>query len=256
MTQAFTSPNSHKRYHLLDTLRGFAVLEMVLYHALWDAVTMLSLPIPGFRDGWGEWWQASIGILFILLSGFCAPLDRHPVRRGLTVLLCALLVTLATLLAAPRMLITFGVLCFLGSAKLLSALLDKPLRRLPAFLLFAVLLFLFIFTFTVDEGYLNLFGFWSVPLPQALYQNYLTAYFGFPHSAFHSGDYYPLLPWIFLFFAGYFLYRIFERKGLLSSLSCGRVRWLGWIGKQALPIYMAHQVLLYAIFTLIGMLST
>ena len=49
-------------------------------------------------------------------------------------------------------------------------------------------------------------------LPGSLYRNHLTAYLGFPHDAFRSTDYFPLLPWIFLFLTGFFLYFIMKEK--------------------------------------------
>ena len=47
-------------------------------------------------------------------------------------------------------------------------------------------------------------GFWNLPgrrlaLPQALYASYTTAYLGFMPKSFFSTDYFPLLPWLFLF---------------------------------------------------------
>ena len=46
----------------------------------------------------------------------------------------------------------------------------------------------------------------------------VLAYIGFPQAGFSSTDYFPLLPWIFLFATGYFLYSFLQEKGLINRL--------------------------------------
>ena len=108
------------RYQALDSLRGLLLVQMIAYHALYDVVYILGVPIPWYTGPAGYVWQQSICWGFILLSGFCFRLSRHPVRHGLTVLGAGLLVTLATWLAMPSEFILFGVLYLLGLAALLQ----------------------------------------------------------------------------------------------------------------------------------------
>ena len=88
-------------------------------------------------------------------------------------------------------------------------------------------------------------------LPEALYANDITALFGFPGPDFYSTDYFPLIPWFFLYVTGWFLYRIFERRGWLGIFSKPRVPVLGFVGRHTLPIYMAHQPVIYAVLTVV-----
>ena len=78
--------SARPRIYLLDELRGFAILCMVVHHAFLDVGDVLQL-FWGYRvfDAlctvqpifWG---------LFILISGICSRLSRNPIRRGAVVL--------------------------------------------------------------------------------------------------------------------------------------------------------------------------
>ena len=64
------------RYRLLDTLRGFSLVSMILYHICWDLVHMYGFDWPWFMKTQGYLWQQSICWLFIFVSGFCQGLKR------------------------------------------------------------------------------------------------------------------------------------------------------------------------------------
>ena len=93
---------SRERYNLLDTVRGVLIINMILYHALYDVVHIMGIPIGWYTGPAGYIWQQSICWGFILLSGFCFRLSRRPLRHGLTVLGAGILVTLATALEIGR----------------------------------------------------------------------------------------------------------------------------------------------------------
>lgn len=110
----------------LDTIRGLTLVSMIVYHACWDLVYLYRLDWGWYRSFWAGIWQQSICCTFILLSGFCWQMGRHPLRRGLMSFFGGAAVSLATLLVLPEEPVQFGVLTFLGSA----ALLTIPLRPL------------------------------------------------------------------------------------------------------------------------------
>lgn len=193
------------RYALLDELRGLDLVSMMLYHGCWDLVNLFGIQADWYYGLPGHLWQQSICWVFILLSGFCVQLGHHTLRRGAQVFGAGALVTAVTLLFMPEDRVVFGVLTLLGSAMLLTGLLEKPLRRIPPAAGFAISAVLFALTRNVSAGYLG-FGSLRLWLPQTLYVNYATAYFGFYPWWFYSTDYFALLPWLFLFWAGYFLY--------------------------------------------------
>ena len=103
------------RCALLDELRGLDLISMMLYHGMWDLVYLFGVRAPWYGSWQGELWQQSICWVFILLSGFCLPLGRHPVKRGAVVFGCGALVTAVTLIFMPADAVWFGVLTLLGS---------------------------------------------------------------------------------------------------------------------------------------------
>jgi hypothetical protein len=89
-------------------------------------------------------------------------------------------------------------------------------------------------------------------LPDWLYRNHLTAYLGFPHAGFFSTDYFPLLPWVFLFITGFYLFQITSEKGFNEKLFArGQVPLLNLIGRNSLLVYLLHQPVLYGLGMLI-----
>lgn len=243
--------NKKIRYTVLDILRGLAIIAMLVYHALWDIVYMFGANIPWFKTDAGFIFQQSICWTFILISGFCWSLGRHRLRRALTVLACALGITVVTALVMPENIIFHGVLSLLGTAMLVTIPLDKIFGRIPPVIGFAVSAVFFALTYNVSDGTLGFGNTAILRLPESLYANNITAFFGFPHDGFYSSDYFPILPWLFLFWAGYFLYRFFVRKGLLMYLATVSFRPLEFIGRHSLEIYVAHQPIIYGILFII-----
>ncbi len=237
-----------KRYYILDDIRGLAVISMVLYHLTWDIVYLAGVKLSWYEALPGRLWQRSICLTFILLSGFCWSLGRRHGLRGLTVFLGGLAVTAATASFMPENVIVFGILTLLGSCMLLMIPLEKLARRVPAPAGLVVSAALFALLSEAENGTA---AFGLVRLPAALYRDWFTAYLGFPQEGFFSADYYPLIPWIFLFTAGYFLYRIFERHGWLRPLERRGLPPLEWTGRHAFEIYLIHQPVL-ALFFYIG----
>lgn len=239
---------NQKRYYLIDALRGLAVLSMVLYHFVWDLKY-----VAGVR--WGSHsafsnllWQQSICWTFIIISGFCYFLSRHPLKNAIITLLGGVAVTVTTLIATPDAAIYFGVLVFHGSAMLLLLPFRKFLYKIPPVLGIISSFILFLFSYGVDNGGI-IFG--TVKLPDFLYKNMLTAFFGFPPSGFTSADYFSFIPWIFLFLTGFFLSALVKKANTPPRFLFFRIGFLEWIGRKALIIYLAHQPILYGITILI-----
>ena len=86
----------------LDTLRGLTLVSMIVYHACWDLVYLYRLDWGWYRSFWAGIWQQSICCTFILLSGFCWQMGRHPLRRGLMSFFGGAAVSLATLLCCRK----------------------------------------------------------------------------------------------------------------------------------------------------------
>ena len=108
---------------------------------------------------------------------------------------------------------------------------------------------LFALTRNVSAGYLG-FGSLRLWLPQTLYANYVTAYFGFYPWWFYSTDYFALLPWLFLFWAGYFLYGVVGRQRM-EPLRRSVCPPLGWLGRHSLLLYLLHQPVIYGVLLVV-----
>lgn len=242
MEAAFRRP----RRHGLDTLRGIALVSMILYHATWDMVYLFGANWDWYRSDGAYIWQQSICWTFILLSGYCFHLGRRRFRRGLMAFGGGWLVTVVTLVTMPDTPIFWGVLTLLGSAALLTIPLDGLFGRIPARVGLALSFCLFLLFRDVSSGWLGFEGARILALPEALYANFFTAWLGFPAAGFYSSDYFPLLPWLFLFWSGYFLYRLRPED---SHRELPRIPVVTFMGRRSLLIYLLHQPVVYAVLT-------
>ena len=239
------SQKSTKRYPFLDELRGAAILMMIAYHLLYDGVVFAGWDIPLFSPPLSI-WQDSIGALFILLSGCMCRLSRSNWRRGLRCLAAACVITAVTFFLVPTVADWFGVLHFLGCAMLLYPVFRPLLDRFPPLPGAVACFLLFWVTYPVNRGKIGML-IWQVDLPTFLYRNFATAILGFPPYHFVSSDYYPLLPWIFLFLAGYWLGEAFLQRRVPEFCYREHLPALGWIGRHALIIYLVHQPVVYGV---------
>ena len=77
----------------------------------------------------------------------------------------------------------------------------------------------------------------------------LLAVLGLPGPGFWSSDYFPLVPWVFLYLCGYFLWRLIgSRQRVMDRLRPG-IGPLALIGRHSLAVYLLHQPALMAVFT-------
>lgn len=240
-----------ERYALLDSIRGITLLSMILYHGMFDLVEIYGLKVSWFWEIPGYIWQQSICWTFILLSGFCWNLGRRHLKRGLVISTGGLLVTGVTYAFMPSEKILFGILTFTGAAMLLLIPLSKVLGRIPAWVGFAGSVLLFGLTRNVNRG---IFGFASLYLgkvPEDLYQGFFMTFLGFPEPGFFSGDYFSLLPWIFLYLTGYFLYGMLMKLPQVKKVLAVQlpVPFLEAAGRHSLLLYLLHQPLLMLVFT-------
>ena len=184
---------------------------------------------------------------YALLSGFCVPLGHRTLKRGAQVFAAGALVTVVTLVFMPGNRVIFGVLTFLGTAMLLTGVLEPLLKKVMPAVGLAVSAVLFAVCYPVGLGWVGLGG-WKLMLPQSLYANYFTAFFGFYPDWFYSADYFGLLPWLFLFWAGYFLHFCMGRQRM-EPLRRSVCPALGWMGRHSLLLYLLHQPVIYGVLS-------
>ena len=135
------------RMHLLDELRGTAVVCMIFYHTFY---------LMGDMFKW-EWGNALYQIflpaepyfasLFVIISGMACNLSKSNVERGVKLGIIALGITLATYIFDKEYMITFGVLHMLAVCMILYGLVSKYLGVMPIWLgvILNILLFVFLY---------------------------------------------------------------------------------------------------------------
>ena len=225
-----------KRIALFDWLKCWSLLSMIVYHAMFDLVYIFGVSAPWFSSQGAFVWQQSICWVFILVSGAVQPLSRKPWRHVLTLTLCAALLSLSTWVAMPQEFVVFGVLHFLALAALLSTLLAKALAQVPALPAAVISFLLFLLTYSVPYQRYDVPGlFWL----------------GFPSQSFFSGDYFPLLPWLFLYWTGLFLWRGLAPKVQMPLQRMPCPMPVGWVSRNSLWIYLLHQPILMGVFMVI-----
>lgn len=250
---------TNSRIGWIDTFRGVVVISMILYHSMWDLVYLHGLNVSWYPKLPGYIWQQSICWSFILLSGFCFNIGKRPLRRGLTIFLCGAIVSAVTILFVPEAGILFGVMTFIGSAMILTALLDVILKRLFPAVGIGIFAILFLLSRDVNTGYIGFESLRLLKIPEGLYRNIFSTFLGFPVPGFASADYFSIVPWLFLFLVGYYIGKIYFKEHLptepkVSTYHRNRKKSpnpFAFIGRHSLWFYMAHQPVVYLLFTVI-----
>ncbi len=231
-----------KRIWELDVARGICILGMLIVHFIFDMQDLFSMDVlknSTLYDFVAQWG----GVLFFLISGICATLGSHPVRRGLVVVGCGLVVSLATWgmygfhFAGKSILIYFGVLHCLGVCMLLWPM----FRKLPWYILSVIALPVIIAGFYIESRCFPT-GLWLMPL-------------GLKPQGFASSDYFPLLPYLGFFLLGAVLGKTLYRQKatLFPKVSPNNIliRFFRFFGMWSLPIYMLHQPVFTGILALL-----
>ncbi len=220
-----------KRNDWLDLWRSLAVLTMLVFHALWDLEHFGALPAGTMETPTADVVRWLGGGSFILISGILAPRSARSVRRGFILFCVGLGVSIIS--AAAGLPVKFGILQLLGVCKMLYGAVFARRGSAPgaksALLWLALFIGAFILTarVTVQSAYL---------FP-----------FGLRPAGFFSADYWPLLPWSFLFLLGTALQvgqsGGEEKRRLPAALT--------FPGRHSLVIYLLHQPVLYGLCMLL-----
>ncbi|MGR0277588.1 heparan-alpha-glucosaminide N-acetyltransferase [Marinomonas dokdonensis] len=220
---------------LLDAYRGSAVLLMIVFHFCWDLRNFGFIEYHLFDPFWVH-FRSLILTLFFTAIGWSAYVSHMAPSKGLSrtkafwhrdgkLLVCAIGISVATYLAAPQQWIYFGILHFI----FLASILIRPFLNTPVVASF------------IGTGIIICY--------------YYTPYLHFP-NAFHTiTQYIPLpsrtldivfpFPWIGVVLLGPLL-------GFVKLHQCTVpahpiIRFMALLGRHALPIYLLHQLFLFAL---------
>lgn len=246
--------HKNNRMDSLDAIRGVAIIAMVVYHALYDVADIFGYNVPFF-------WILSLleppfAGAFILLCGVSSRYSHSNIKRGVKVLILGLIVSLVTYFFIPSQQIHFGILTFMGCAILLFELV-KPLvdkiSKIPAAVIFAVL---FILTYNMPRTQaFGIPGLFDFTLPGFLRTTPFLYPFGFPTANFFSADYFPLLPWFFMFLLGTIVGIPIKEHRFPAKFYTVRIPFFATAGRNTLLIYVLHQPIIYGILSLFAYLS-
>ena len=238
------------RYGLIDSLRGFAIFCVIVYHFIYDLVHFYSMDFPWFESLAAYLVQQGGAFLFVFISGAMSLCAKAPLRNGLLLVGCGLMITLVTYFYSSANIIVFGILSLLGWAAIITVLVRPILEKIPIKLGLVLSLFLFFLTHDVADGRLSLLTIHLYNLPSSWYDSYYLFPLGLSHSSFASADYFPLLPWIFAYWMGYYFWQLldedFRQKYLLTEIST-----FSFMGRHSLLIYLIHQPIILAVISFI-----
>ena len=246
------NPEKPARIQSIDALRGVCVTLMCVHHLLYDLCAFLGAPWWLFTNPVLDVVHEIVAGVFVLLSGVSSRFSRSNIRRGGMLFGIALGMTGVTLLidfVALRLFgedmgtrILFGVLHLLGFCALLYGLTRKLWDRLPGWVAVPLYALLTVITARAAKGKWAIAAKWLFPL-------------GFVFPGFYSGDYFPILPWLFVFLLGTWVGGKIREGKLPGWFYTAQFPFFPKVGRHALLIYLLHQPVLAGIVWLIGAAS-
>lgn len=245
-----TKPDN-RRICMLDELRGIAIIAMIIYHTLYSMTFIFKLKFSYNLLWHAQKFQPFIPILFISLCGIVCSFSHNNMKRGIKIFAIAIAITIVTAVFMPSVTIIFGILHFLGIALILYSLTEKCLDKIPAHIGAMLTLTLFIIFYNIPYGYIGFKSLFYFKLPSQLYSYYPLFIIGLPTSNFSSGDYFPLIPNIFLFLLGIYIGKTIKEKGLPEFMYKRLCPPLDFLGKHSLLIYIVHQPVIIGILYVI-----
>ena len=240
-----------KRVGMIDEIRGIAILLMVVYHTFFDLVVLFGLDLPIFFSPAMNVIRDMFAGLFIFISGTACRLSRSNLKRGVLCFSFGMIMTYATALVMPEEQILFGILHLLGVCMVLCSFILPLLDKVNLWIGILVCALLFWLTVDITRGYIGLPGGLGWSFTVGGLGNGLLFPFGLPGAGFASSDYFPLLPWMFVFFAGTFFGRLVVDRRLPGTCYRTHCRPLAFVGRNTLWIYLFHQPVIYGVLWVI-----
>jgi uncharacterized membrane protein len=229
-TVASTVREPLTRIRAIDALRGAAICMMIVYHAAFDLNWFHIISADFNHDRFWLSFRDLIVSSFLLLVGVSLVLASRagisPKRfwnRIALVGACAILVTVGSYVTFPKTFITFGILhCIV-----VSSILGWPLVRFPRAALIV--------------GIVVIVAGVAIGLP--LFDLPLLNWVGLMTHKPATEDYVPLLPWLGVVLVGISIgwWLLERRMHDLRQISRASPKWLTWLGRHSLLVYMIHQ---------------
>lgn len=239
--------NNTKRIELLDELRGFAIIAMIVHHFFLDLGDVLSLDI-----GYTIFQKLCVvqpvfWAIFIITSGICSMLSRNPIKRGAIVFGAGMIVTLVTSVIMPAFSfygaeIYFGILHCLGICMIITGLIKPLIEKTNTVFGIILSIVLFALCYNINDGSLA-FGLINLPTPSTNLFMPLGVY----KADFVSADYFSIFPWIFMYLVGAFIGKGAKAGAFPAFTYKKNIKPFAFVGRNSLWFYLGHQVVIYAL---------
>lgn len=245
-------PETRRRIELLDFLRGTAMIYVMLYHLLYDVVEFLGADVPFWGSAWFEGVHLFFLVVLMSVSGVCTAFSRSSIKRGAALLLMGSALTMFTDIFLQGQVIVFGILTYFGVMMIIGGFLRPLLDKMnitAALIMVAVCIVLFIMLRDFPRGVVHFLGEHYIPMPQNTHYSYGI---GIMPQNFYSADYFPLIPYGFIFLAGAAVAKPVKENMLPKAVyNFPKVPLLNFIGRHSLAFYIVHQPLFVAIVEII-----
>lgn len=236
-----TKNTGQERFWEIDFVRGIAIILMITLHLFDD---LFFLKMFHYELNWNLWffWQRITAALFLMLVGVSLTLSRcnaekfsfgkerglfkKYLKRGFTIFCLGLIITLVTKIYLKEGFIIFGVLHFIGTAIILS----YPFLTLRFWNLILGVIVISIGSYLRGLKFSFPWLLWAGLMP----------------ANFDSVDYFPVFPWFGLVLLGLSVGNIMYSKNgrnfkLYDFSNFPAVKFLCYLGKNSLLIYLIHQ---------------
>lgn len=206
----------------LDSLRGLAVIWMIIFHLAYD-LNLFGLLKWDFSQGFWYAFPRFIAFTFLFCVGLSLNYGHRPSpnwgalkKRSLKLGLCAFAVSLGTYVLFPTQWVYFGTLHCIFFGSLLGVLVVN--HRKISFILFLMILILqYVLNFDIK---------WVSSIIQK-----------------PSMDFIPIYPWFWVILLGILTGPYLEQWAALKKLKPSPL--LNFLGQHSLKIYLLHQPLIF-----------
>jgi uncharacterized membrane protein len=214
---------------MLDVLRGFAVLLMIVFHGAYDLNWFYFIDIDILKDPFWYWLPRFIVFLFLICVGMALSIVhkngikwRLVIRRLLKIGGWAFVITVVTYILFPKNYVFFGALHCIATTSFVGVIfVNRPKLSLALCLIFVISNMIFQPTLIPISKWLGVTPF----------------------------DYLPFYPWFGVVLLGIYLeFMNFHKISIKPNVF---IRSMEFMGKNSLKIYLLHRPILFGTFFLL-----
>lgn len=229
---------THQRFWELDTLKGIAIIFVVIYHIIFDLTCFTSFDIDYDSLFW--WFIGrTAASLFIFTAGISSSISIQRIHlkassytriyfRAIKLFAIASTITLVTTMLFEEGAIVFGILHFLAIASIISI----PFYRFGLYNLI-VACYMFLSSFIVER---------------ICTSSSCLIWLGIRPLDFVTFDYFPLIPWFGVYLLGLSIGKQFyiqPRQLFYQQPNNSIISLFCFLGNNTLLIYLVHQPILF-----------